>query len=604
VKFLVGAVFLTISLLGVQIDTNLYEGENTLAYYDQLDKKLAYDTAKDDEEKERLRSEKTLLEKLRVLIVKEPPIQTFSTTLVEKEKIEDKEYVALFDNVASAVKEKNKLEANQMFIQDKLSYLKKRIEGISDLQHENLRLYQLQFAYYKLKQRYDGISIQNYEQFILEGDKVLSMLIPRVKFDLKAYEVSIAKSQKEIERLNKKLIAANLSKERELLSQEAISPKLAETFKKTEGERDEALEELADKRLLAGLYYFQQKNIKAVLLQEKEFRSILKQFSGENALYDAKLVELEKLTKSSDDSINYNVLTMKENLLTMYEKFSSYIRTPFLVLDEAPISFLSIIKMLAILFLGFLIAKIYFTLFTKLHKKRKDMKTVSIKVVANMGSTFIIFIAFVVGMSSIGLSVANLAVIAGALSIGVGFALRSIVSSMISGMILLSEKYIKIGDYIRINDTLTGKVIDIGFRATVVRTIDNIDMILPNSDLIDGQVINLTFEDRIRRIYIPFKVPYGTDVKKVRSLILQAVLASNIKLLREVPRRKPAVWMRAVGESFIELDLLVWIEGIKPSTKSELLILIYETLSANGIAMPHPQLDLHIKDRRVLNALR
>jgi len=391
VKFLVGAVFLTISLLGVQIDTNLYEGENTLAYYDQLDKKLAYDTAKDDEEKERLRSEKTLLEKLRVLIVKEPPIQTFSTTLVEKEKIEDKEYVALFDNVASAVKEKNKLEANQMFIQEKLSYLKKRIEGISDLQHENLRLYQLQFAYYKLKQRYDGISIQNYEQFILEGDKVLSMLIPRVKFDLKAYEVSIAKSQKEIERLNKKLIAANLSKERELLSQEAISPKLAETFKKTEGERDEALEELADKRLLAGLYYFQQKNIKAVLLQEKEFRSILKQFSGENALYDAKLVELEKLTKSSDDSINYNVLTMKENLLTMYEKFSSYIRTPFLVLDEAPISFLSIIKMLAILFLGFLIAKIYFTLFTKLHKKRKDMKTVSIKVVANMGSTFISF---------------------------------------------------------------------------------------------------------------------------------------------------------------------------------------------------------------------
>lgn len=604
-KFLVGAVFLTISLLGVQIDTNLYEGENTLAYYDQLDKKLAYDdTAKDDAEKERLRSEKTLLEKLRVLIVKEPPIQTFSTTLVEKEKIEDKEYIALFDNVASAVKEKNKLEANQMFIQDKLSYLKKRIEGISDLQHENLRLYQLQFAYYKLKQRYDGISIQNYEQFILEGDKVLSMLIPRVKFDLQAYEVSIAKSQKEIERLNKKLIAANLSKERELLSQEAISPKLAETFKKTEGERDKALGELADKRLLAGLYYFQQKNIKAVLSQEKEFRSILKQFSGENALYDAKLIELEKLTKSSDDSINYNVLTMKENLLTMYEKFSSYIRTPFLVLDEAPISFLSIIKMLAILLLGFFIAKIYFTLFTKLHKKRKDMRAVSIKVVANMGSTFIIFIAFVVGMSSIGLSVANLAVIAGALSIGVGFALRSIVSSMISGMILLSEKYIKIGDYVRINDTLTGKVIDIGFRATVVRTIDNIDMIVPNSDLIDGQVINLTFEDRIRRIYIPFKVPYGTDVKKVRSLILQAVLASNIKLLREVPRRKPAVWMRAVGESFIELDLLVWIEGIKPSTKSELLILIYETLSANGIAMPHPQLDLHIKDRRVLNALR
>ena len=81
-------------------------------------------------------------------------------------------------------------------------------------------------------------------------------------------------------------------------------------------------------------------------------------------------------------------------------------------------------------------------------------------------------------------------------------------------------------------------------------------------------------------------------------------MESKIPLLREVRMRKPTVWMSAVGESFIELELLVWIEGIRPSTKSNLLILIYDTLSKEGIAMPHPQLDLHIKDRRVLNALR
>lgn len=232
------------------------------------------------------------------------------------------------------------------------------------------------------------------------------------------------------------------------------------------------------------------------------------------------------------------------------------------------------------------------------------MSTTSIKIVANIGATFIFFVTFIIAMSTIGLSVTNLAVLAGALSIGVGFALRSLVSSIISGMVLLSENYIKLGDYIRIKETLTGKVMDIGFRATVIRTIDNIHILVPNSDLIDGQVINLTFEDRIRRIYIPFKVPYGSDVKKIRSVILEAVMASKIPLLRDVKMRKPAVWMSGVGESFIELELLVWIEGIRPSTKSNLLILIYDTLTAHGIAMPHPQLDLHIKDRRVLNALR
>ncbi len=603
-KILAVAVFLTMTLFGIQIDTRLYEGGDTLVYYKQLEEKLSDNIVMDDADAERLKSEKSLLGNLRTLVTKEPPMQMFSTSLIEKEQIQDHEYLSLFDVISVALEQTNKLEESQIFIQEKLSYLKKRIESISNLQDENLLLYQLQFAYYKLKQNYDKISIENYEQFILEGEKVLPILISRVRLDLNTYEIALAKKQKKVAALNKKIIAANLSKERELLSQETISEKLAVELNKSQHELDEAIKALADIRLLLGLYYFQQKDMKSVLLQEKEINLILDKLSTKNTLYNAKLMLLKKLTKSSTDSIDYKFLTIKESLLSTYENFFSYIRTPFIVLDETPISFLSILQLLGILLLGFFIAKIYFRLFTKLHKKRKDMSTVSIKIIANIGATFIFLVTFVIAMGSIGLSIANLAVIAGALSIGVGFALRSVVSSMISGMVLLSENYIKIGDYVRIKETLTGKVMDIGFRATVIRTIDNIDIIVPNSDLIDGQVINLTFEDRIRRIYIPFKVPYGSNVKKIRSLVVEAVMASHIRLIRDVARRKPTVWMSAVGESFIELELLVWIEGIKPSTKSNLLILIYETLSANGIAMPHPQLDLHIKDRRVLNKLR
>lgn len=603
-KILTIIVFLTISVYSIQIDTRLYTEGDTLAYYDQLAEKLSDDIALDDEEAERLKSEKSLLEKLRMLVIKEPPMQTFNTELIGKEFIEAPEYMKLFDVVAGALEEKKKLESNQMFIQEKLSYLKKRIEGISNPKHKSLLLYQLQFAYYKLKQRYDKISIENYQQFILEGEKVLSMLISRVNFDVNTYEINLAKDQTEIESLKKKLVATNLSKERELLSQETISQKLIDKLKALELAHDKELLASADKRLLLGLSYYQKKDSGSVLLQRKDLRSTLQHLYVENPFYNARLIILENLTKASDNSIDYNYLTIKENILSFYENFYSYISTPFIVLDETPISFLSILKLLGILILGFWIAKLYFRLFTKLHKRRKDMSTVSIKVIANLGSTLIFFVTFIIAMSSIGLSLANLAVIAGALSIGVGFALRSVVSSIISGMVLLSENYIKLGDYVRINEKLTGKIMDIGFRATVIRTIDNIHILVPNSDLIDGQVINLTFEDRIRRIYIPFKVPYGSDVKKIRSLVVEAVMASKIPLLRDVRMKKPTVWMSSVGESFIELELLVWIEGIRPSTKSNLLILIYDTLREQGIAMPHPQLDLHIKDRRILNTLR
>jgi small-conductance mechanosensitive channel len=167
---------------------------------------------------------------------------------------------------------------------------------------------------------------------------------------------------------------------------------------------------------------------------------------------------------------------------------------------------------------------------------------------------------------------------------------------MVSGMVMFGENYIKVGDYIKFGaDNIVGKVMDIGFRASNIRTIDNIHIIVPNSELTDNRVINLTLHDRIRRIYIPFKVGYGEDIPHVKKLIIDAVMESDIKLFREPFRRKPNVWMRSMSESYIELDLLVWIEGLRPSTRSNLLILIYETLQKNGISMPFPQLDMHIK---------
>ncbi|MDM5272054.1 mechanosensitive ion channel [Sulfurovum sp. zt1-1] len=597
-KLLWSFLILTITLWCIPVDTKLYEGENTLIYYDQLSQKLFNITPMDDEETERLQNEKVLLGKLKLLIINEPQVQTFDASLLEKETVSETEFLKLFEMLSSAVEQKKKLEEIQVFTQERLGYLKKSIESVTDPQYKNLQLYQLQFAYYKLKHRHDELTVKSLTPFIEEGENTLSLLITKVKFDIKKIQSNVDKVAKELENINKKLIAANLTKERELLSQEHISKKLSEKIEKLTKEKDHVLLKLADKEFLTGFYYFQTKVFKSVLQSQKKIHSILSQLSYQDTLLDAKLEEFERLSKESKEAINYNVLSLRENLLSSYEKFYESFQKPFVVLDETPISFLSILKLLGILLIGFIIARIYFRLFIMLHKKRKETKAVSIKIIANLGVTLILFAAFVIALGSIGLSITHLAVIAGALSIGLGFALRSIVSSMISGMVLLSEKYIKTGDYITIKGDLTGKVMDIGYRATHLRTIDNIDIVIPNSELIDSQVINLTMEDRIRRIYVPFKVPYGSDIKKISSLITTAVMESKIKLIRDIPRKKPNVWMQTVGESFIELELLVWIEGIRPSTRSNLLILIYETLQANGINMPLPQLDVHLGVRK------
>jgi small-conductance mechanosensitive channel len=160
----------------------------------------------------------------------------------------------------------------------------------------------------------------------------------------------------------------------------------------------------------------------------------------------------------------------------------------------------------------------------------------------------------------------------------------------------MSEKNIRLGHFISIDGKFVGKVMDIGLRATVLRSIDNTHFIIPNSDLIEKSVLNLTLESRVRRIYVPFKIAYGSDIKKITKLIVNAVNgATHIKILREIEGRKPNIWVHNMGESFIELELFVWIEGYRPSTKSNLLILIHETLIAHQIKMPYPQLDIHLK---------
>ena len=193
----------------------------------------------------------------------------------------------------------------------------------------------------------------------------------------------------------------------------------------------------------------------------------------------------------------------------------------------------------------------------------------------------------------------SISLIAGALSIGIGFGLQTVVSNLFAGIIMMFERTIKIGDAIEISDVIHGVVTDIRIRSTTVRTFDNIDVVVPNSSFIQNNVVNWTMDDKIRRLHIPFSVAYDTEVEDVKNAVLGALDKSALYFIRNDNDRAPTIRMTMMNSSSVDFELLAWVEwDVKlknVSVKSDFLILIYNALRANNIIIPFPQLDLYIK---------
>jgi len=582
-----------------EINPKLYEGDVTQLnlYYKQMKHEIKNSIASDEASKARLRNEILLLSKIQQLLVHKSEIVPIKNDFIGQKTIKEEDFLESFNALAEILVQKKSIKKNNLLAQKELAFLKDSIENLLESEKENLRFYQLQFAYYKIRLTKDKEALREIVSIIDDGIELLKNQIDKVVFNAQNYPFIIEELDEKINNIDKKFIALNLSTEIELLSLDAISKDLELKLATNIKNKNKYLQERFDMFLLQGLYAYQQKEMKVALMKQKLMKKKVRKCSKENELYRAKYLLLRALIGGEIDTTDCFMLNVKELIEIFYRDFKKQLKEPLFVYDEKPILIGNLFKALLILILGFIIAKVYHRQFIKLHNRRQDLSTISIKVLAYFGFTVILLIALFIAITTAGFSIANLAVIAGALSIGLGFALRSVVANYIAGIVVMSEKHIKLGHFIRVDDLRIGKVVDIGLRATVIRTIDNTHIIIPNNDLIEKDVLNLTLEDRIRRIYIPFKIPYGSDIKSVRSLIIKAVNESDIKLLRDVYGKKPNVWMRNMGESFIELDLFVWIEGYRPSTKSHLLILIHDTLLQHNIKMPYPQLDLHLKQK-------
>ncbi len=210
----------------------------------------------------------------------------------------------------------------------------------------------------------------------------------------------------------------------------------------------------------------------------------------------------------------------------------------------------------------------------------------------------LVVVGIVAALSSMGLDLSSVAVFAGALGVGLGLGLQGIVKEFVSGLVLVFDRAVQMGDYIEMKDGTRGVVQEIGPRATRVRNNDNVYLLVPNSQLIETTMINWTRRGETRRIHVPFHVALGADKEKVREAVLEAAHAVPFTL-PDTEEHRTQVWLVSFGEFALNFELIVWprLDAVK---RPKAMIAAYtwaidDALRQAQIEIPYPQRELRVR---------
>lgn len=212
---------------------------------------------------------------------------------------------------------------------------------------------------------------------------------------------------------------------------------------------------------------------------------------------------------------------------------------------------------------------------------------------SRLGSLFLFSAAVVLVLHYLGLDLTVLALFGGALGLGLGFGLQKVFANLVSGFILLADKSIKPGDVIQLGDKY-GWINFLGSRYVSIITRDGTEHLIPNENLITGEVINWSYSHNLVRLRVPVGIDYASDLEKARELMLAAA-ADTLRVLKDP---KPACLLTSFGDNAVNLELRVWINDPQNglgSVKSDLFCGIWRRFRDHGIEMPYPQRDVHLK---------
>jgi small-conductance mechanosensitive channel len=266
-------------------------------------------------------------------------------------------------------------------------------------------------------------------------------------------------------------------------------------------------------------------------------------------------------------------------------------------IDDVPVTALGLLRVVGIVIVAWWISKLIQKALGRAASYRPNITQASLYAVNRLVQYLVLTVGFFIGLSSIGIDMSKLALFASALGVGVGFGLQNLISNFVAGIMLLFEKTLKVGDFIELQSGLAGEVREINIRSTLITTNDNVDVVVPNSEFVNGRVMNWTMREAYRRIHVPFGVAYGSDLELVRKAALEAAGAVEHTLVD--PSRRPQAWLTKFGDNSLDFELIVWLkpEAVKRpgAVQADYLWAIAGALKKYDLEIPFPQRDLHIR---------
>lgn len=296
--------------------------------------------------------------------------------------------------------------------------------------------------------------------------------------------------------------------------------------------------------------------------------------------------------------LNRSVKDTGEILKNTWAITADVLRATLFEINQTPVTAIGILRVLLILTIAWWLSKGIRRGLQRIGERRQNINQSSLYTLGRVVHYLVLGIGIMIGLSSIGIDFTKFALFASALGVGIGFGLQNLISNFVAGLIILFERSLKVGDFVELESGVVGEVIEIDMRSTMITTNDNIDILVPNSEFVNGRVTNWTLREAFRRLRVPFGVAYGTDKDLVKKAGLEA--ADEIQwTLKGVKNRRPQVWFVGFGDSSLNFELVVWLtpEAVKrPGAVQAAYLWELETkLGKYKIEIPFPQRDLHVR---------
>ena len=619
-------LFLLISSsFAAKVNEQLFSENNATQEIQRIRLKIANNVSTDPEIQNKISIQKLFLSKIETLATRSPKKDVRSYSLSKKEFVTQKEFLKYFDSVAVNLDKLDKYQKNGGIIRERLSSIKEHLKELSPKEKDLILQAQLEYAYYKWKSIYNERNIKRYKKYFVNEKIHFKQVFKKTKIDIKALEKRSEKQNKILQKLYQRKVYLELQLEKETillvskkkdeeLSSDINGTKLlteledkeknwkykfvSEELAKANAKISEQIKKKNNMLLLTQINNLQEQNLENYII----VRGIMENFShdlkGEDKkifLIEQKMLEWLKYEHIGDMTAiwyDFNAWTDKA-----YEKFAKVVDTPLFYKNDKPVVIFDFLKMLLTILIGFMIAKFYKRRVSAAQKRIGFIQKQSFKVIGNIGYYIIVLVTFAISLNNIGLDLSSLSLVAGALSVGIGFGLKEVVGNFVSGIILMVERSVKIGDFVSIGNGIEGNIIDIRMRSVTVKTSANIDVVVPNSSLVQDSFTNYTLEEPVRRLSVPFTVAYGVSYEEVNEAIMGALEKSELKYLRNEAEYENEVIMTGMDERGVNYTLFVFVKTYQTSARSGYFRLIYKTLNDNNFPIPAPRLDVSMNEK-------